>query len=94
MSDEEKKQISLDLERVSPASANESTDIEIDDSHDILEWVSHPAKKNFKITAIVTAFLITLVVIVYYMTYSIWFSVFLNLYINTGSTDFLKKFHF
>jgi hypothetical protein len=40
-----------------------------------LEWVSHPAKKNPRVTVMVTLFIVLLIVIVYYLTYSVWFTV-------------------
>ncbi len=44
----------------------------IDSSH-VLEWVCHPAKKNLKITILVSVFIVVLIAVVYFMTYSFWF---------------------
>jgi hypothetical protein len=38
-----------------------------------LEWVSHPAKRNARVTILVSGFVIILVAIVYFITYSVWF---------------------
>jgi hypothetical protein len=50
-------------------------EVEGTESSNVLEWVCHPAKKNIKVTAIVSIFIVILIVVVYYMTYSIWFSI-------------------
>jgi len=55
-----------------------------------LEWVCHPAKKNIKVTALVSIFIVILVGVVYFMTYSIWFAL-LGFLILFGS---LASFYF
>ncbi len=43
------------------------------ESSQVLEWVCHPAKKNPKVTIIVSIFIAVLIVVVYFITYSPWF---------------------
>lgn len=71
--EEPKEQLTLDLK----TAARPAPEEKIMESGDgaILEWICHPAKKNPKITVIVTLFLFVLVVMVYYMTYSVWFAI-------------------
>jgi hypothetical protein len=75
MSENEENQLSFDLKARTQAEISKPpTDTGGDKADDILQWVCHPAKKNIRITVLVTIFLIVLVAIVYYMTYSVWFA--------------------
>jgi hypothetical protein len=75
MSAEKKpEQISLEF------STERSTvpDVQVTQSSDAgptLEWVSHPAKRNHKVTIAVSIFLVLLVIIVYALTYSVFFTI-------------------
>lgn len=75
MSENEENQLSFNLKAKPHAEISKPpSDTGGDDDSPVLEWVCHPAKKNIKITVLVTVFLIVLVAIVYYMTYSVWFA--------------------
>jgi hypothetical protein len=88
MTDQNKDQFSLNLEKTSKS---EKPDEQIKESDkDSLEWICHPAKRNLKITTLVTVFLIILVVLVYWMTASAWFTI-LAILILFGS---LASFYF
>ncbi len=72
MSRDDDKQIPLDL---NGTSVRKRPDQPVEESTgDSLEWTSHPAKKNSKVTVAVSFFIIVLIVTVYYATYSIWFA--------------------
>jgi hypothetical protein len=70
---EEKNQLSLDLEK-SPETEPEISP-EAPSEEATLEWVCHPARKNMRVTVLVTAFLVILIGVVYYATdYSLLFA--------------------
>jgi hypothetical protein len=87
MSQEDKEQLSLEL-KAEPKANPETKDTRPEGQ--ILEWVSHPAKRKPLVTVMVSLFIAVLVIIVYYMTYSVWFSV-LGFVILYGS---LSAFYF
>jgi len=72
MSPDNDKQISLDLKAGESSPKPGDTNSKKPESG-VLEWTTHPAKKNLKVTAAVSVFLVSLIVIVYYVTYSFWF---------------------
>lgn len=65
------KQLSLGFKA---DSSKKEKEIEKDEKEpsQVLEWVCHPAKKNPKVTILVSIFIAVLIVIVYFITYSPW----------------------
>jgi hypothetical protein len=91
---DEPEQIPLDLRTAGPTRA--ASKEEPADEGQILEWVSHPAKRNIRTTVIVTVFLALLLVVIYFMTYSVWFTVlgFMILYGALASFYFPTRYKF
>lgn len=73
MTDKEKEQLSLDLNAGAKADKDKIEEPAV--SGRTLEWVCHPAKKNPRVTVLVTVFLLVLIGLVYYATSSVWFGV-------------------
>lgn len=70
---QEKEQLSLGLDSANNDSSESKSEQEKVES--ALEWSCHPAKKNMKVTYLVTAFIIILIGVVYYATdYSVLFA--------------------
>lgn len=88
-SKEAKEQLALSLEA---ASKQESAEVsEKAGEGSTLEWVCHPARKNRRVTALVSIFIAVVVVVVYFATdHSVLFSV-LAFLVLTGS---LASFYF
>ena len=75
MSPEKKpEQISLDLNVPSDGGGGQESEVDVE-SGPVLEWVSHPARRNMKVTISVSLFLAVLIFLVYVLTYSIFFTV-------------------
>lgn len=94
MSSEKKpEQISLDLSSDISSSSTPDDGNTLEKSH-VLEWVSHPAMRNMRITAVVTLFLLVLVVIVYALTQSVFFTVlaFVILYASLAAFYFPTRY--
>lgn len=70
---DEKKQLSFELEAKSePDEISHSKPVS---NGATLEWVCHPAKKNLRVTTLVSIFILVLITVVYYATdYSIMFA--------------------
>jgi|WetSurMetagenome_2_1015567.scaffolds.fasta_scaffold304897_2 hypothetical protein len=88
------EQLPLDLNL--PPSGKPAPETEPVDEGRILEWVSHPAKRNMRTTVIVTLFLFLLLVVIYFMTFSVWFTVlgFMILYGSLSSFYFPTRYKF
>ena len=86
MADEEKEQLSFDLNAAGESEAE--GDKAQEDSGRTLEWVCHPAKKNPKVTVLVTIFIFIIIGAVYYATMSVWFGVLAVLILFGSLTSF------
>lgn len=90
MAEEEKdNQISMDLPETADTGKKDKSTIQETEAT-LLEWICHPAKRNKKVTFLVSVFIVILVGVVYYATYSVWFTI-LGFLILTGS---LAGFYF
>ena len=91
---EEPEQLPLNL-KTAEASRPDAKE-ELIDEGQILEWISHPAKRNMRTTVIVTLFLLSLLIVIYFMTYSVWFTVlgFMILYGALASFYFPTRYKF
>lgn len=73
MPDENEEQLSLEFKAGEEKSDGSTTEEPV--SGRTLIWTCHPAKRNMKVTILVSAFIVMLIVIVYFMTYSIWWPI-------------------
>jgi hypothetical protein len=71
MSEEDQDQLSFNLEEKKQTSRD---DKKARNDENTLEWICHPAKRNMKVTSLVTIFLVVLIIVVYYTTYSLLFT--------------------
>jgi len=86
MTDKEKEQLSFDLNAAKAGGSDEKQ--EPADPGKILEWVCHPAKKNTRVTVLVTFFILIIIAAVYYATMSVWFGVLAVLILFGSLTSF------
>ncbi len=73
MSEEEREQLSLNLDTSEEAKKTEEAEPE--DEGEVLEWVSHPASRNKRVTAVATLFVLVVIGVVYWATdNNIWYA--------------------
>jgi len=73
MADKNDKQLSFELDRQSPKPPPEEKPA--GDPGQKLTWVCHPAKKNMRVTILVSLFILVIMVVVYFATYSPFFTI-------------------
>ncbi|MEP0827256.1 MAG: hypothetical protein HRF51_01930 [bacterium] len=91
----EKKPEQISLELSSDIASSSATDKGANsDLGAVLEWVSHPAKRNMKVTVAVSIFLLILIIIVYALTQSVFFTVlaFVILYASLAAFYFPTRY--